>query len=173
MRRRNRSNKRPALWSRETSPESTSNFSLYLGFSAILQVRSCELSFCGSLQLLHEKSLRLAVHFHENRALLVFFPLLWRALFLPRNSDPAFLRDNFHGLGKLALLHVHHEVVNVAALAAPEAIENLFDRRNGERRCLFLVKRAQSAEVFACFLQAHIFANNANDVGLLFHFIRK
>src|SRR5205807_7448506 len=95
--------------------------------SAILKIRPRRFSLQRAFELLHEKSLRLAVHFHEDRALLVLFALLGRTLLLPRNRDPAFLRDNLYGLGKFALLHVHDEVVDVAAFAAAEAVENLFD----------------------------------------------
>ncbi len=144
--------------------------------TAILEIRPRRFAFECPFELFHEKSLCLAVHFHENGALLVFLPLFRRTLLLPRNGDPAFFRDHrdhLHGLGKFALLHVHHEVVHVAALAAPEAIENLLDGRDRERRSLFLVKRAKPAEIFPGFLQTDVFANNANDVRLLFYAIRK
>ncbi len=140
---------------------------------AILEIRPRCFPFRRSFELLHEKSLRLAVHFHQHRTLLILFPLLRRALFLPRNGDPAFLRDHLHGLGKFALLHVHHEVVHVAALATPEAVENLFDGRDREGWSLFLVKRAKPAEVFPRFLQADVFADNANNVRLLLYLVRK
>src|SRR5713226_2558166 len=77
---------------------------------AILEIRPRRFPFRRTLELLHEKSLRLAVHFHQYRALLILFAFLRRTLLLPRNRDPAFFRDNLHSLGELALLHVHHEV---------------------------------------------------------------
>ena len=96
--------------------------------AAVFEIRAPRFSFQGSFQLLDEEGLRFAMHFHERGALLIFFALSGRALLGPRNGNPAFLRDELHGLRKLSLFHVHHEVVDIAALAAPKAIKNLLDR---------------------------------------------
>jgi len=42
-----------------------------------------------------------------------------------------------------------------------------------ERRRLLSMKRAQSGEILPALLQAHVFADHANNVRLLFHPIRK
>src|SRR5713226_663431 len=141
--------------------------------TAIFEIRSRRFAFERPFELLHEKALCFSVLFDENRTLLVFFPLLRRTLLLPRNGDAAFLRDDLHGLGKFALFHVHDEVVHVAALAAPEAIENLLDGRDRERWSLFLMKRAKPAKVFPRFLQADVFPHHANNVRLLFDSLRE
>src|SRR5258708_35275994 len=79
---------------------------------AVLKIGPRGLPFQRPFELLHKKHLRFSVHFYENRALLVFFPLLRRTLLLPRNRDPAFLRTNFNGLGKFALYHVLAELAD-------------------------------------------------------------
>ena len=122
-----------------------------------------------AFQLFDEEGLGLAVHFHQHSALETFFAPFGRAFFWAWNGNPAFLRDEFHGLRKLALLHVHHEVVDVAALAAAEAVEDLFDRRNRERGGFFLMKRTKAAVVFTGLLQSDVFANDPHNVGLLFY----
>src|SRR5207244_2654567 len=101
----------------------------------------------------------------------IFFALSWRALLGPWNGNPAFLRHELYGLRKLALFHVHHEVVDIAALAAPEAIKNLLDGRNCERGSLFLMKRAEAAEILAGFFEADVLSHHADNIRLLFHFI--
>src|SRR5205807_2911458 len=58
---------------------------------AILEIPPGRFPFQRPFELLHEKRLRLAVHFYQNRALLILLPLLRRLLLLPRNRDPAFL----------------------------------------------------------------------------------
>ena len=75
--------------------------------------------------------------------------------------------DETQGVGKFAALHLHHKIENVAAFPAAETVKNLLDRRDGERWCLFLVERAKPAEILASFLEADVFADNPNDVGLL------
>jgi len=62
---------------------------------------------------------------------------------------------------------------NIAALAAAKAVIHLLHRANAERRRLLLMKRTQPAEILAALLQAHIFANHANNVRLLLYPIRK
>src|SRR5262249_44988583 len=86
-------------------------------------------------------------------ALLRFFAALGRLLLGPRNGDAAFFGDELHRFGKLALLDVHDEVENVATLVAAEAVENLLDRRNRERRSFFLMKPAKTSAVSARFIR--------------------
>src|SRR5260370_31808410 len=85
-----------------------------------------------SFQLLDEKSLRLAVHFHKCRALLVLLAFLRRPFFGARNRNPRFLRHQPHRVRKFAFLHFHHEADDVSALAAAEALINLPRRMNVE-----------------------------------------
>ena len=68
----------------------------------------------------------------ELGALLVFFPLLRRALSRMRNGDAAFFGDQANGFWKSALLHFHYEFENVAAHAAAEAVVDLLGGMNGE-----------------------------------------
>ena len=138
--------------------------------AAVLEIRARRFAFERPFELLDEERLRLAVHFDEGGALLIFFALLAGAFFGPGNGDSAFFRDEPHRFGKLALFHFHDEVVDVAAFAAAETVEDLFDRRNGERWSFFLMKGTEPAEILARFFQADVFAHHADDVRLLFHF---
>ena len=70
-------------------------------------------------------------------------------------------------------LHLPDKIENIAAFAATKAIENLFDGMHGEGRRFFLMEWAQAAEILAAFFQAHVFADHANDVRLLFYAIRE
>ena len=69
---------------------------------------------------------------------------------------------------KVALVHLHHELENVAARAAAEAVIDLLDRMHRERRRLFGMKGAQAGEILPVLFQAHVFADHADDVRLLF-----
>jgi hypothetical protein len=42
------------------------------------------------------------------------------------------------------MLVFHDEIDRIPGFAAAEALVNAFGRRNGERRCFFIVERAQS-----------------------------
>jgi hypothetical protein len=50
---------------------------------------------------------------------------------------------------------------------------NLFRRVHSEGRRFFRVERAQARKILAAFFQAHIFADNADDVRLLLYAIRE
>ena len=140
---------------------------------AILEIPPGRFPFQRPFELLHEKRLRLAVHFYQNRALLILPPLLRRLLLLPRNRDPAFLRNDPNRLGKRAFLHLHHKFENVSAHAASKAVINLLRRMHRKRRRLFRVKRAQPGKILPALFQAHVFPHHANDVRLLLYPIRK
>ena len=86
----------------------------------------------------------------------------------PRHGDAAFFGHRAHRLREIALVHLHHELENVAAGAAAEAVVDLLDGMDGERRRLFGVKWAQAGEILAALFQAHVFADHADDVRLLF-----
>ncbi len=70
--------------------------------------------------------------------------------------------------GKSDLVHLHQEFENVAAGAAAEAVVDLLDGMDGEGRRFFGMKWAEADEILAALLQAHVFANHADDVRLLF-----
>src|SRR5204863_201770 len=111
--------------------------------SAIFEISSRRFSFQRPFELLHEKSLRLAVHLDKEGSLLILFALLRRTFLLPRNGDAAFLRYDANRLGELALLHLHHEFENVPSHAASKAVINLLRRMHGKRGRLFRVERTQ------------------------------
>src|SRR5262249_22760731 len=115
--------------------------------AAIFEIGPRRLSLESPLELLHEESLRLALHFEDGRALLGFLALLRRPFLRPRQRNAALLRHDAHGLGKLAAFHFHHEAEDVAAFAASEAVVDLPHRMHVERRALLGMKRAQPAEV--------------------------
>src|SRR6185437_2434486 len=113
------------------------------------------------------------VHLDERGALLIFAALLGRTFARLGNADAAFFGDGAHGFGKRGLVHLHHELKNVAALAASEAMVELLGGVNGEGWSFFLMKRAEAAEILAAFFQADVFADDADDVRLLLDAIRK
>jgi len=49
----------------------------------------------------------------------------------------------------------------------------LLDRADAERRRFLLMKRTQPAEILAAFFQAHVFADDPDDVRLLLDAIRE
>src|SRR5207249_294170 len=61
------------------------------------------------------------------------FPSLWQ-------RDAAFFGDRADGLRKFAAIHLHHELENVAARPAAEAVINLLYGMDGERGSLFGMK---------------------------------
>ena len=70
-----------------------------------------------------------------------------------------------HRLGEREILDLHDEADDAAALAAAEAVVDLLVRRDGERRRLFAVKRAEPEEVRpAFFRQAHVAAHDVDNV---------
>src|SRR5690606_8856165 len=84
-----------------------------------------------------------------------------------RHRDTVLLRDQRQRLKERQPLVLHHEAENVAALAATEALKNLQPRMHRERWTLLRVKRAQpNPAIRSAFLQAHVVADNANDVDL-------
>src|SRR5208283_5750226 len=96
--------------------------------AAILQIGARRFSLRRGFELLDEKRLRFPVHFHQSGALLILFAFFRGTLLRAWNRDAALLRDDAHRLGKLALLHLHHETENVSALATAETMENLLHR---------------------------------------------
>ncbi len=141
--------------------------------SAVLKVRPRRLSFQRPFELLHEETLRLAVHLDQEGPLLILFTLLRRTLFLPRNGDAAFFRYDTNRFGKRTLLHLHHKFENVSAHAASEAVINLLRRMHCERRRLFRMERTQPGKILAALFQADVLADDPNDVRLLLYPIRK
>ncbi len=152
------------------NPESRNRFRVQ---PAVFQVRARRPALRRRFQLTREKLLRLAVNFNQRRALLILLALFGRPLLRPWNGNAALFRDHLHRFRERALLHLHHETENVSTLAAAEAMKNLFHRMHREGRRLFSMKRAQSGEILPALLQAHVFADHANNVRLLFHPIRK
>src|SRR5580704_2216182 len=113
------------------------------------------------------------MHVHNRRALLVFAALFGRTFARPWNRDAAFLRDSTNGFWKFAAFQRHYEFKNIAAFVAAEAVIHLLAGAHAERRRLFLMERAQAAEILAGLFQAHVFADHADDVRLLFYPFRK
>ncbi len=140
---------------------------------SILKVCSRYFSFSCFIQLSAEEICSIFVHLDQVWPVMLCSSFFSRPRPRLRDWNAALFRDQLHSFGKFALLHSHDEVVDVAALAAPEAIENLFDRRNCEGRRLFLVKRTEPAEVLAGFFQPDVFPHHADDVRLLLHLLRK
>ena len=114
-----------------------------------------------------------AMHFNQGGALLIGLALFGRAIARLGNRDAAFFGDGANRFRKLALLHFHHELENVAAHAAAEAVVNLLHGMDGERGCFLLVEWAEAGEILAAFFQAHVFADHADDVRLLLYAIRE
>jgi hypothetical protein len=59
----------------------------------------------------------------------------------------------------------HDKIYRIAYFSATEAFEYLFRRGNSERRCLLIMKRAQSEVVNAPFLQWNKLLNHINYLG--------
>src|SRR6267142_5049046 len=115
--------------------------------SAVFQIGARELPLRRSLELIDEERLRFAVHLYQSCPHAALGTLRRRTGLWLGNRDAALFRDQAQCVWKFAALHFHHEIKNVAALAAAETIKNLFDRRNGERGSLFLMERAKPAEI--------------------------
>jgi hypothetical protein len=90
-----------------------------------------------------------------------------------RYRDTAFFGDDSNGFRKRTLFHFHHEFEDVTADTTAEAVINLFGRVDGERWRFFCVEWAQAREILAALFQADVFADDADDVRLLFHAIRE
>src|SRR5579872_2699259 len=113
------------------------------------------------------------MHFDKRGALLIFAALFGRTFARLGNADATLFGDGAHSFGKRGFVHLHHELKNVAALAAAEAMVELLGGVNGERRRFFLMKGAEAAEILATLFQADVFADDANDVRLLLDAIRE
>src|SRR5260370_20436410 len=135
--------------------------------AAIFEIRARELSFRRPLQLLHEQRLRFAVHLQQPCPHAALRAFRRRTGLRLRNRDAALFRHQTQRTRKFAALHFHPKIENIPALAAAETVENLLDGGNRERRRFFLMERAKPAEILSRFLEAHVFADNPNNVGLL------
>ena len=79
-----------------------------------------------------------------------------------------------HRLREREILDLHDEADDAAALAAAEAVVDLLIGRDGKRRRLFAVKRAEPEEVRpALFRQAHVAAHDIDDVVALGELLQK
>jgi hypothetical protein len=90
-----------------------------------------------------------------------------------RNRDAAFFCYVADGVRELAFLHLHDKAEDVSPFAAAKAVINLANRMDVERGSFLGVEGAQTSKIQTSFLQLNILADNAHDVGLLFHFVRK
>ena len=131
------------------------------------QIAARGLAFGVAFELAREKCRGFAMHLHQRGALLLFAALLGRALARARHGDAALFRDGAHRVQEVALVHLHHELENVAADAAAEAVIDLLHRMHRERRRFLGVERAEAGEILAALFQAHVFADHADDVRLL------
>src|SRR6266436_6287513 len=141
--------------------------------SAIFEVRPRRFPFQRPCQLLQEKRLRLSMHFHEHGALLLLFPFFRRMFLRPLQRDSAFLRHDAQRFRKLAPLHFHHKVEDIAALATPEAVKNLAHWMHVERRRLLRMEWTKPAEILPGLLKLEVFPYHADNVRLLLHLLRK
>ena len=79
--------------------------------------------------------------------------------------------DDLDRFRKADALDLHDEVEDRSAFVTAETVEDLFGRTDGERRRLFLVKRATRHPVCALFLELHVILNDADDVSLSFEIV--
>src|ERR1700741_1865425 len=114
-----------------------------------------------------------AMHFDERGALLVLAAFFRRALARLGNGDAAFFGDRANRFGKSGLVHFHHEFEDVTAGAAAEAVINLFHGVHGEGGSFLLMEGAETGEIGATLFQAHVFADDADDVRLLLYALRE
>ena len=63
------------------------------------------------------------------------------------------------------MLHLHHELEDIAALVASEAVIQPLVRIDRKGRRLLLVERAQALPATAAFLEAHVIADNVQHIG--------
>ncbi len=141
--------------------------------AAIFEVGARDFTLRRGFKLLGEKCLGYAMHFDECGALLILFAFFGRALFGLRDGDAAFFGDDANRFWKRTLFHFHNELEDVATDAAAKAMVNLFGRVDGKRRRFFRVEWAKAGEILAALLQAHVFADDADDVRLLLNAIRE
>jgi hypothetical protein len=125
------------------------------------------------VQLAREERGGFAVHFNQGRALLIFFALFGGAFARSRNRDATFFGDSAHGFGERGFFQLHHELEDVAAFAAAETVVDLLGGVNRERGSFFLMERAKTGEILARLFEAHVFADDADDVRLLLYTIRE
>ena len=118
-------------------------------------------------------SVKLPADFDERAALLIFAAFLGRAFARLGYRNAALCSDGPYRFRKSAAIHLHDEFENVAALTTAEAVIELLHGMDGKRRRFFLMEGAEAAEILAGFFQAHVFANDADNVRLLFDALRK
>ncbi len=80
------------------------------------------------------------------------------------NLDAVFFRDDFQSLGIGYAFVFHDKRYGIAALAASEALENAFRRRNHERRRLLVMERTARLIVHALAFERNIVAHDVHDV---------
>jgi len=141
--------------------------------AAVLEIGAGGFAFESTFELFNEVRLSLAMDFDEHAALLIFATLFRRAFFGAGKRHTTFFGDDTDGFWEGALFHFHNEFEDVAALAAAEAVVNLFGGVDVEGRSFFGVEGAQAAEILASFFQLDVFTDDANDVRLLFDFFRE
>ncbi len=117
---------------RRGRPSQTESFYRFAIQPAILKIRRRYLSFRSVVQLPCEKCRSLAVRFHQRAALLIFHALFRRTLARLRNRYPTFFRHGSHRFRECTLVHLHHELENVAARTAAEAMVDLPHRMHRE-----------------------------------------
>ena len=107
----------------------------------------------------------------EELAALTAFAGFFRAVELALGQrDVALLSDDADGFRESYILNLADEGENVAGNAAAEAVVELADGVDGERGRLFFMERAEAGVVLrASFFEAHVFADDLDDVSLLLH----
>ena len=85
--------------------------------------------------------------------------------------DACAVGQDAHGLGKLDVVALHHEVEAVAALAAAKALPEAPVRHHMKRRGLLVMEGAAAPHVMAALTQGHRFADKLHEVGRLAHLL--
>ena len=85
--------------------------------------------------------------------------------------DACAVGQDAHGLGKLDVVALHHEVEAVAALAAAKALPEAPVRHHMKRRGLLMMEGAAAPHVMAALAQGHRFADKLHEVGRLAHLL--
>ena len=143
-----------------------------VGQPAVVQVGARQRPFLGLQQLLGKEAHRVLVQLHQQRPQLRGLCFFRRARAPLRQRHPDLVGHRPQRLREGEFVDLHHKLEDVAAHAAAEAVVELLDRMDGKRGGLLRVERAQTHEVLACLLQAHVVAHNADYVRLLLDLLR-
>jgi len=80
------------------------------------------------------------------------------------NFNPVFIGQPFKRINIAVLFMLHHEADGISAAAATKTFVNLFGRRNGKRRSLFVMKRTETKIISAPFFKLYKTADHINNI---------